>query len=247
MISGNCYLCLTSNWKPFAKGKSFTSSFPFGLYDLSAGFCEGTWLVTLVNCRAASVFYSPALIKSYNEAELMRSLLSVLSLHIWIKHEPEWSRKASVSLRRLVLNISGCFFFPLFLLAFSGFPVSGGLGCLSDSAECLTTFLHIFKAERLTSASAFLCKCAILWQTVSVKQIDEQWLLFLQLFHDMIAVHHNIIIGSQLKPCQRHEKHPHDVSEEQLAEWIHNYSILPRIVLLILFFLMTFLTVWMVW
>lgn len=41
------------------------------------------------------------------------------------------------------------------------------------AAECLTAFLHIFKAECLTSA-VFVCKGSILCQTMSLKQIDEQ-------------------------------------------------------------------------
>ncbi len=136
--------------------------FPFGLHGVCAGFCEGMWLNTLVN-----------------EAELMRSLLSVLSLHIWIKQEWVPSDQGKLALRlksfalsspseiSVVISFSSCLLWVSWLQTVSGSSSCVqcwriGLNALNmviyqTAAECLTAFLHIFKAECLTSAVFVYC------------------------------------------------------------------------------------------
>ncbi len=121
----------------------------------------------------------------------MRSLLSVLSLHIWIKQEWVPSDQGKLALRlksftlsspseiSVVISFSSCLLWVSWLQTVSGSSSCVqcwriGLNALNmviyqTAAECLTAFLHIFKAECLTSA--VLC---ILWQTMSLKQIEEQ-------------------------------------------------------------------------
>lgn len=148
------------------------------------------WLIALANWWAASIFFRPALIKSHNEAELMRSILcsvafSVISSYMELNNIYGWSVQFCLLLLKyqwLFLNLS---FSPSssshssrppwfsWFQTVSG-PSSVGVQWWRVQLKCtehhyssdsrwmlLTAYVHILKAECLTSAVAE-CKGGIL-------------------------------------------------------------------------------------